>query len=131
MKPQVASSRPGRRAIVRKRLSSSYALLYQRSSIRRRCSFSSPRRAFGSRPRSLAMRASYDRAAAVVLGRPRSDQDAHLLDEVPLVLLDARDSVRQRTRFARWAPGPRRATRLTDAADVAFQGLLQSGSTDR
>src|SRR5436190_11333933 len=64
MKPQVASSRPGRRAIVRKRLSSSYALLYQRSSIRRRCSFSSSRRTFGSRPRWLAMRASYDRAAA-------------------------------------------------------------------
>jgi hypothetical protein len=36
-------------------LSSSYALRYQRSSIRRRCSVSSSRRAFGSRPCSLAM----------------------------------------------------------------------------
>src|SRR5712692_9905790 len=55
MKPHVASSRPGRRASVRKRLSSSYAFWYQRSSWRCRCSVSSSRFAFGSTPRSLAM----------------------------------------------------------------------------
>src|SRR5882724_1519996 len=75
MKPQVASSRPGRRAIVRNRLSSGYALRYQRSSIVASGSLSSSRRALGSRPRSLAM------VASSALARDHPPRDARAVAE--------------------------------------------------
>src|SRR5215213_2918475 len=94
MNPHVASSRPGRRAIVRKRLSSLYAFVYQRSSCRCRCSLSSSRFALGSSPRSFAMAHDSLRRMTIKLGmftmpfhHPARDYSAILAEDQEAIVL--------------------------------------------
>src|SRR5262245_20148570 len=69
MNPHVASSRPGRPAMVRNRLSSRYAFSNQRASMRLPRSSSWSRVVFGRRPRSLAI--AFRVIARISVFRPR------------------------------------------------------------